>query len=208
MNALVFVKIWRQACSCCSRPKKKGVRVGGAAEVSAVVSSLRAQPDDPTAIHRFCTILKGLSVNRGNQVIAVRDGVLPVLVTLLRTPHLEKHSPLMLPLICELISSFVDENPDHQTAAAQAFVIEALLDVVATARDSDALHASSIATAGCKALWATIFDFPPNQELAVRKGAIPVMVALLLPSNTRPVRTSAAATTPSSDDIVGEQTKE
>lgn len=168
---------------CCARKRPAG-GAGGATATSSLVGAWRTQPDNAAAVGRACTGLQNLTTNRGNQVIAVRDGLLSLIAAALRNPLLERQTPPLAPRLCSLLSCLVEENPDHQAVAAQAGIIPVLLSVAATASE---LHrgptgaAEGVAAAACRALWATIFDCPPNQALAVREGALPVLVALLSP---------------------------
>lgn len=170
----------RRFCTC-SRPRRSiKPGNGGSAATSALVATLKGSLDDPDAVLKACAELKSLAANPGNQVIAVRDGVMPLLAAALKNPSLKSHQPPIALQLCDLLSCLCDENPDHQAAAATAGTVNALINLVATARASHPpIAAANVAAAGCRALWITIFDCPSNQSLAVKEGVIPVIVALL-----------------------------
>lgn len=170
-------------CSCCRRAKQKRV-LGGAALTVSLVAAIRSAPDDADTVDRSCVaLLEVLAANRGNQVVAVANGILPLVASALRNPALERRTPPLVPQLCELLTCLVDEHPDHQAAAAHAGALGALLGAAATASESQAAPgaAAAVAAAACRALWAAVFDCPPNQAAAVREGGLPVLVALLSP---------------------------
>lgn len=171
-------------CSSCCRRKTQRRVPGGAALTSTLIAAIRSAPDDADAVDRSCVaLLEVLSANRGNQVIAVANGILPLIAAALRNPALERRVPPLAPRLCEVLTCLVDEHPDHQAAAARAGVLGALLSAAATAAEAQIAPgaASSVSAAVCRALWVTVFDCPPNQAAAVREGGLPVLVALLAP---------------------------
>ena len=178
-----LTEIVRRLCACNSR--KKALRSGGTVAVAASIATLRAHPDNPDMIQQACRALAELAKNRGNQVIAVRDGVLPLLFAALRNKRLHgtplQGTPIILvPQLCMLLTDLLEDNPDHQAAAVRAGSNAVLLEVIQSAstvyppRDS-----MGVAAASCRALWATIFDNPHNQALTVKEGAIPILTTLL-----------------------------
>jgi hypothetical protein len=164
-------------------------KIGGAKAVAALVTTVTLQPKYDTTLFADWSAIEAVLSEPANKVIAVREGAIPALVTALQLATY-KNSPVLVNLLCRVCVRLVEDNSDHQSAAARAGALSTLLGVITA--NPDRPDASIACTTGaCDALRAAVFDNPAMQALAVDANALPVLIGLL--SSKDPRAATAAA---------------